>query len=86
MEVELKLEPGRRDPKVVILANERTPELEALVRQLSGLSIGPLTVWRDGRAELVKVPPERRPSKESLDRLNRDVEGLVRMTGNQVAK
>ena len=30
----------------------------------------------DGRAELVKVPPERRP----------DVEGLVRMTGNQVAK
>lgn len=38
------------------------------------------------RAELVKVPPERRPSKESLDRLNRDVEGLVRMTGNQVGK
>ena len=35
-----------------------------------------------GRAELVKVPPERRPSKESLDRLNRDVEGLIRMTGN----
>lgn len=33
-----------------------------------------------GRAELVKVPPERQ------DRLNRDVEGLVRMTGNQVAK
>lgn len=33
-----------------------------------------------GRAELVKVPPER------LDRLNRDVEGLVRMTGNQVTK
>ena len=54
MEVELKLEPGRRDPKVVILANERTPELEALVRQLSGLSIGPLTVWRDGRAGLVE--------------------------------
>ena len=39
-----------------------------------------------GRAELVKVPPERRPSKESLDRLNRDVEWLVRMTGNQVVK
>ena len=38
------------------------------------------------QAELVKVPPERRPSKESLDRLNRDVEGLVRMTGNQVEK
>lgn len=39
-----------------------------------------------GRAELVKVPLERRPSKESLDRLNRDVEGLVMMTGNQVVK
>lgn len=40
-----------------------------------------------GRAELVKVPPERRPNNESLDnRLNRDVEGLVRMTGNQVTK
>lgn len=39
-----------------------------------------------GRAELVKVPLERRPSKESLDRLNQDVEGLVRMTGNQVVK
>lgn len=38
------------------------------------------------QAELVKVPPERRPNRESLDRLNRDVEGLVRMTGNQVAK
>lgn len=38
------------------------------------------------QAELMKVPPERRPSKESLDRLNRDVEGLVRMTGNQVGK
>ena len=41
---------------------------------------------RGGRGALVKVPPERRPSKESLDRLNLDVEGLVRMTGNQVAK
>lgn len=39
-----------------------------------------------GRAELVKVPLERRQNKESLDRLNRNVEGLVRMTGNQVAK
>lgn len=39
-----------------------------------------------GRAKLVKVPPERRPNKKSLDRLNRDVEGLVRMTGSQIAK
>lgn len=39
-----------------------------------------------GRAELVKVPPERRPNKESLDRLNRNVDGLLKMTGNQVVK
>lgn len=39
-----------------------------------------------GRAEPSPVPPERRPNKESLDRLNRNVEGLVRMTGNQVEK
>lgn len=75
MEVELKLEPGRRDPKVVILANERTPELEALVRQLSGLSIGPLTVWRDGRAELVE-------QREFL-RFYADGKGVSAQTGRE---
>lgn len=28
----------------------------------------------------------KKAEQESLDRLNRDVEGLVRMTGNQVGK
>jgi len=58
------------------------------VRNLNGnkKNIGKRTKQKRRPAELVKVPPERRPNKELLDRLNRDVEGLVRMTGNQVAK
>ena len=54
MEVEWKLEPGRREPKVIICAQEATPELEDLARQLSGLSLGPLTVWQGERARLAE--------------------------------
>ena len=50
MEVELKLEPGRQEPKVVILAGEDSPSLERLRAHLSGLSLGPITVWRGERA------------------------------------
>ena len=46
MDVELKLEPGRTEPKVVILAGEPTPVLERLVRELSGLALTPIPVWR----------------------------------------
>ena len=38
------------------------------------------------RAKLVKVPQERRPSKESLKKIDREVNGMLRMTGNQVLK
>ena len=41
---------------------------------------------RNGRAELVKVPQERKPDAESLKKINREVEGMLRMTGNQVLK
>ena len=40
----------------------------------------------NGRAELVKVPQERRPDAESLKKINREVEGMLRMTENQVLK
>ena len=40
----------------------------------------------NGLAELVKVPQERRPDAESLRKLNREVEGMLKMTGNQVVK
>ena len=54
MDVEWKLEPNRREPKVIILAGEITPELEELARQLAGLSLAPLTVWRGDRALLIE--------------------------------
>ena len=54
MDVEGKLEPNRREPKVIILAGEITPELEELARQLAGLSLAPLTVWRGDRALLIE--------------------------------
>ncbi len=45
MEVELKLEPGLQEPKIVILAGEETEELRRLVLELSGLALGPIPVW-----------------------------------------
>ena len=54
MDVEWKLDPNRREPKVIILAGEITPELEELARQLAGLSLAPLTVWHGDRALLIE--------------------------------
>ena len=46
MEVELKLEPGRQEPKVVILAGEDSAELRRLAEWLAGLTLGPVPVRR----------------------------------------
>lgn len=46
MEVELKLEPGRQEPKVVILAGEDSAELRRLAERLSGLTLGPVPARR----------------------------------------
>ena len=54
MDVELKLEPGREEPKIVILAGAETEELRQLVQQLSGLSLSPIPVWEGDRTW--KVP------------------------------
>ena len=45
MQVEWKLEPGRQQPKIIIVAGEETDELRRLVEQLSGLSMDPSPVW-----------------------------------------
>lgn len=45
MQVEWKLEPGRQQPKIIIVAGEETDELRRLVEQLSGLSMDPIPVW-----------------------------------------
>lgn len=46
MEVELKMEPGRREPKVIILAGEENEALSRLVMELSDLAFGPIPVIR----------------------------------------
>ena len=50
MEVELKIEPGRTEPKLILVAGEDTPELRRLVQELSGLSYAPVQVWREERS------------------------------------
>ena len=46
MEVEIKVEPGRQAPKIVILTGEESGELRRLAEQLSGLALGPVPVNR----------------------------------------
>lgn len=45
MEVEFRLEPGRQEPKLVILAGAETDELRQLAQELSGLSLDPVPIW-----------------------------------------
>ena len=45
-EVEFKLEPGRQEPKIVILAGEESGELRRLAERLSRLALGPIPVSR----------------------------------------
>ena len=44
MEVEIKIEPGRQELKVVILAGEDSAELCRLAENLRGLALGPVPV------------------------------------------
>ena len=46
MEVEIKLEPGRQELKVVILAGTKSEELSRLAESLSELTLGPVQVNR----------------------------------------
>jgi len=46
MEVEIRLEPGRREPKAVLLAGEESEELRRLAESLSRLALGPVPVSR----------------------------------------
>ncbi len=53
MEVEWKIEPGRREPKVIILAGEESPDLRLLAEELSGLRLDPVPVWNGETALLL---------------------------------
>jgi len=44
MDVELKVEAGRKEPKIVILAGAESEELRRLAENLSKLSLGPVPV------------------------------------------
>ena len=46
MEVEIRVEPGRQEPKLVILAGEESGELRQLAASLSKLALGPVPVIR----------------------------------------
>ena len=54
MEVEIRLESGRKEPKVVILAGEDSGELRRLADSLSRLSLGPIPV--SGGEEKLLLP------------------------------
>ncbi len=53
MEVEFRLDPGRREPKVIILAGEDSPELRRLAGGLDRLALGPIPVRRGEQALLL---------------------------------
>ena len=44
MDVEIKVEPGRQEPKVVILAGEENEDLRRLAKHLSRLAVAPVPV------------------------------------------
>lgn len=46
MEVEIRTEPGRQEPKIVILAGEESEELRRLADSLSALTLGPVPAGR----------------------------------------
>lgn len=56
MDVELKTQPGRQEPKIVILAGEETPALRRLAQELAGLALDPVPVWAGERA--MRMPQE----------------------------
>ena len=76
MKVEFREEPGQLEPEVVITASRKTPELEELMDRLSGLSLGPIPVFREGQAVLLE------PS--SILRFFTDGKGVSAQTGDGV--
>jgi len=76
MDVELRLEPGRKEPKIIILAGEDSPELRRLAEELSGLALGPVAVWKGEQAL-------RLPQGDFL-RFYADGKGVSAQTGEEV--
>lgn len=76
MEVEIKTEPGRQEPTIVILAGEESEELRRLAESLSKLTVGPVRVSRGDEKLLL-------PQREFL-RFYTDGKGVSAQTGQEV--
>ncbi len=50
--MELNIDPGREEPKLIILAPADSPDLRRLAEELSGLRLDPVPVW-DGETALL---------------------------------
>ena len=76
MEVEIRTEPGRQEPKVIILAGEESEELRRLADKLSALAVGPVPASR-GEEKLLL------PQGEFL-RFYTDGKGVSAQTGAEL--
>ena len=54
MRADIRLEPGCAEPRLVVIAAEVTPELDALIRSLRAGRPNLLAGFRDGAAELIE--------------------------------
>ena len=73
VEVDWKLEPGRKEPKILVLAGEDSPELQRLLKELKGLEPAPIAVWQGDRSRNL-------PQKEFL-RFYTEGKGVAAQTG-----
>lgn len=76
MEVEIRAEPGRQEPKVIILTGEESEELRRLADRLSALAVGPIPAGRGEERLLL-------PQGEFL-RFYADGKGVSGQTGSEV--
>lgn len=72
MEVELRLDPGREEPKIIILAGAETEDLRQLVQELAGLALDPVPVWEGEQS--------RRLPQEAFLRFYTDGKGVAAQT------
>ena len=76
MKVEIRTEPGLREPRIIILAGEESEELRRLADRLSALAVGPIPASR-GEEKLLL------PQGEFL-RFYADGKGVSGQTGSEI--
>lgn len=76
MEVEIRTEPGRQEPKVIILAGEESEELHRLADRLSALALGPIPASRGEERLLL--------SQGEFLRFYADGKGVSGQTGSEI--